>query len=92
MTFHSSKSSSSNQCAEAMGDRIAELEAENSKLKDELEIKNSHNGGLSKSDHIKYVNQLHEVYRGEIDKVEKEKNELSTSFSSKLEDLKYHLR
>ncbi len=92
MTFHSSKSSNSNQCAEAMSDRIAELEAENTKLKDELEVKNSHTGGLSKSDHIKYVNQLHEVYRGEIDKVEKEKNELSLSFSSKLEDLKYHLR
>lgn len=38
------------------------------------------------------MNQLHEVYRGEIDKVEKEKTELSLSFSSKLEDLKYHLR
>lgn len=91
MTFNSSKSSNSNQCVEAMSDRIAELEAENTKLKDELEIKATH-GGLSKSDHIKYVNQLHEVYRGEIDKVEKEKNEISSGFSSKLEDLKFHLR
>ena len=91
MTFHSSKSSNSNQFSEAISDRIAELEAENTRLKDELETKASQ-GGLSKSDHIKYVNQLHEVYRGEIDKVEKEKNEMSSSFSSKLEDLKYHLR
>jgi predicted nucleic acid-binding Zn-ribbon protein len=91
MTFHSSKSSNSNQCAEAMSDRIAELEAEISKLKDELHNSQT-TGGLSKSDHIKYVNQLHEVYRGEIDKVEKEKNDLSVSFSSKLDDLKYHLR
>ena len=90
MTFKSSQSSNSKQCAEAMGDRIAELEAENHKLKESLENNNS--GRLSKSDHIKYVNQLHEVYRGEIDKVEKEKNEITASFSSKLEDLKFHLR
>ena len=32
------------------------------------------------------------MYRGEIDKVEKEKNEITASFSSKLEDLKFHLR
>ena len=54
MTFKSSQSSNSKQCAEAMGDRIAELEAENHKLKESLENNNS--GRLSKSDHIKYVN------------------------------------
>ena len=46
---------------------------------------------MSKSEHVKYVNQLHEVYRGEIDKVEKEKNEISSIFTLKLDDLKYHL-
>lgn len=37
--------------------------------------------GLSKSDHIKYVNQLHEVYRGEIEKVEREKGEMGATFA-----------
>jgi len=31
---------------------------------------------LSKSDHVKYVNQLHEVYRKEIDKAAAEKSDL----------------
>jgi len=31
---------------------------------------------LSKSDHIKYVNQLHEVYRKEIEKGQAEKTEV----------------
>ena len=73
-----------------MKERISELEAENKRLTDDIQLKQS-NCGLSKSEHVKYVNQLHEVYRNEIEKVEKEKNEVSAIFTSKLDDLKYHL-
>ena len=73
-----------------MKERISELEAENKRLTDDIQLKQS-NGGRSKSEHVKYVNQLHEVYRNEIEKVEKEKNEVSAIFTSKLDDLKYHL-
>ena len=77
--------------------RIEELEAENKRLSEEVTalqqeaLKISQSGGLSRSDHVKYVNQLHEVYRQEIEKVQGEKREIEGKAKAGLEELKNKL-
>lgn len=67
------------------------LQAEIKDLKEQLAAAKDQ----AKSDHVKYVNQLHEVYRKEIEKVAGEKSDLQVNYqacAAKLEELRGHLR
>lgn len=96
-------SNNSGSSDNGLRNKFKELESENKRLHDELTILqqevlkssqsiNSNSTGLSRSDHIKYVNQIHEVYRKEIEKMQSEKCEVELKAKTSLEDLNNKLR
>ena len=80
--------------------RVKSLEAENKRLQEDLatlqqeSLKSSRSvgGGLSRSDHVNYVNQLHDVYRQEIEKGQAERREVESKAQAGLEELRDKLR
>ncbi len=79
--------------------RLRSLEAENKRLSDDLAtlqqetLKVSKSGGgLSRSDHVKYVNQLHDVYRQEIEKGQALRREVESKAQAGLEELRDKIR
>jgi vacuolar-type H+-ATPase subunit B/Vma2 len=92
--------SGSSSDSSAAASRLISLEAENKRLQEDLatlqqetSLKSSRSGGgLSRSDHLAYVNQLHDVYRQEIEKTQAEKREVESKAQAGLEELRDKLR
>jgi DNA phosphorothioation-dependent restriction protein DptG len=64
----------------SQAEKISFLEKEINELKEQLRAKEQ--SGLSKSDHLNYVNQLHEFYRAELDKTTQEKADMIANYQA----------